>query len=420
VVGLALGVAATVLVDAYGVPALRSEPRWEPGRLVILSGADDSVGEQRQALIDQWNALDGRPDAEIIQVTGGADAERAEMVEHAQAGGRGVDVYNLDVTLMAEFAEFGYLRPLDERGVDFDGFLAGPLETCRRDGELWALPFNTDAALLYYRTDLVEGGRAPGSWPGLRGSVEAVFAGPPSRRAGLLAGYASQFADYEGLTVNAIEAIWAAGGDVVDGDDVVVDTPEALEGLRRLADGLTRDNPSVILPASRDFDEAATTQAFRDGEVLFMRNWPVAYRELTSTGESRGPVPFRVAPLPGPSVLGGQNLAIAAHTDQPHAAQELIEFLTSARSQQLLFERGGFAATREIVYQDPEVRLRYPYSQTLLAAIRRAQQRPVTPYYAAFSEVFREGVQHALANGGQPPDGFAGRLEDALRGVSRE
>jgi multiple sugar transport system substrate-binding protein len=423
VVGVVLGVAGTLLVSMCAVPALRTPQRWEPGRLVILSGTDDGFGDQRQALIDQWNALGDRPDAEIRTISGGTTAQRAEMVEQAQAGGRDIDIYNLDVTLIAEFADFDYIRSLDEALVDSNGFLRGPLETCKRAGKLWALPFNTDAALLYYRTDLVRSVPPPTSWAGVTNAIEEVFADPGRRHDGLVAGYAGQLADYEGLTVNAIEAIWAAGGEVVDGrGTVVVDTPEARDGLRRLASGLATGSPQVILPGSRDGEtgnEFGTTQAFRTGQVVFMRNWPVAYRDLYSAGESDRPaVPFGVARLPGRSVLGGQNLAIAANSDQPRAAQELIQFLTDARSQQILFERGGFAATREIVYLDPVVRAKFPYAATLLDAIKQADLRPVTPYYATFSEVFRRGVIHALANGGQLPDGFAAHLTDALKGIT--
>jgi multiple sugar transport system substrate-binding protein len=418
--GIAVGVVATLLASTYLVPALDPDRRWEPGTLVILSGTDDGFGDQRQALIDQWNALTDRPDAEIVPITGGTTAQRAEMVEYAQAGGRNVDIYNLDVTLMAEFVDFSYLRPLDESAVDFDGFLARPLQTCRRGDRLWALPFNTDAALLYYRTDLVAG-PAPTSWGGIVNAVEAAFAAP-GRPDSLVAGYAGQLADYEGLTVNALEAIWAAGGEVVDDEgNVVIDSPETREGLRRLAGGLTAGNPQLILPDSREHDEAGTTEAFRDGRVMFMRNWPVAYRSLRAGAESNAPaVPFDVARIPGRSVLGGQNLAIAANTDQPWAAQKLIEFLTSARSQQILFERGGFAATREVVYQDPAVRANFPYAATLLDAIKQADLRPVTPYYATFSEVFRDGVRHALANGGELPPNVTTRLANALKGITTD
>jgi multiple sugar transport system substrate-binding protein len=422
--GFAIGVAATLLVTTYLVPRLDPDAPRESGTLVILSGTDDGFGDQRQALIDQWNALTDRPDAEIIPIAGGTTAQRAEMVEYAQAGGRNVDIYNLDVTLIAEFVDFGYIRLLDESQVDFDGFLARPLQTCRRNDKLWALPFNTDAALLYYRTDLVPAGPAPTSWAGITNAVEATFAAPrrPNEADGrLVAGYAGQLADYEGLTVNAIEAIWAAGGDVVDDEgNVVVDTPETREGLRRLAAGLAPGNPQLILPDSRKYDEGGTTQAFRDGRVIFMRNWPVAYRGLGGGEPGEPTVAFDVARIPGRSVLGGQNLAIAANSDQPRAAQDLIEFLTSARSQQILFERGGFAATREIVYQDSAVRANFPYAVTLLDAIKQADLRPVTPYYAMFSETFREGVRYALGNGGELPPKFTTRLANALKGITTD
>jgi len=155
--------------------------------------------------------------------------------------------------------------------------------------------------------------------------------------------------------------------------------------------------------------------------VLFMRNWPVAYRSLNpSTGADAAPaVPFQVTQLPGPSVLGGQNLAIAKDSRHPRAAQKLIEFLTSERSQQILFEHGGFAATREIVYRDATVVNLYRYAPTLLEAIQSARTRPITPHYSQFSQTFRQIVRQALANGGQLPDDAKSRLEGALEGYKR-
>jgi multiple sugar transport system substrate-binding protein len=324
------------------------------------------------------------------------------------------------VTWTAEFASAGYIRPLDEDGLDPTGFLKSPLGTCRYKDSLWALPFNTDAGLLYYRTPLVA--KPPTTWPQLVATAQDVLSRPIPSGPKPIAGYAGQLGDYDGLTVNALEAIWAAGGDVVDGHgNVVIDTPEAQAGLARLASGLAESTPQVILPDSTQFDETATTQAFGEGKVLFMRNWPVAHRALDPpTGSDTAPaVPFQVAKLPGPSVLGGQNLAIAKDSGHPRAAQKLIEFLTSERSQQILFERGGFAATREIVYRDATVQKLYRYAPTLLDAIRSARSRPITPHYTQFSETFRQIVRQALADGGQLPDDAVPRLEGALQGYKR-
>ena len=82
----------------------------------------------------------------------------------------------------------------------------------------------------------------------------------------------------------------------------------------------------------------------------------------------------------------------------------------------MLFERGGFAATREIVYRDATVVKLHRYAPTLLDAIRSAHSRPVTAHYAQFSETFRQVVLEAFADGGQLPADAAPRLRRALQG----
>jgi len=407
-IGIPLGLVVGAVVGL--VVASGDRGPLPPGDLVIVSGRDDSAGGQRQVLIDQWNELHPRNRARIVELSGVADDQHSEMVARAQSGG-GVDIYNLDVTWIAEFAKAGYIRRLDEAGLDTGGFLPAPLRTCRYDGKLWALPFNTDAGLLYYRTDLVA--TPPGSWSQLRDTTEKVLVDHPD-----MAGYAGQLAQYEGLTVNALEAIQSAAGgsEVVKNGKVVVDLDDMQKAVDRLRP--TQGNPQYVLPDSLNFHEGDTTQAFRDGKVLFMRNWPVAHRALrpTRSEDAAGPqLPFDVTPLPGPSILGGQNLAIAATSDHPEAAQALIEFLTDARSQQILFERGGLAATQEVVYRDAAVRKQYPYADKLLQAVQRAYPRPVTPCYTKFSETVRSAFYAALRDNERLPDDFREHLESVLR-----
>src|SRR5690606_27565331 len=132
----------------------------------------------------------------------------------------------LDVVWVAEFAHNGYLRPLD--GADTAGFLEAPLATCRYDEKLWALPFNTDAGLLYYDTELIS--RPPATMSDLMSAIDTLL----DVNVEVSAGYAGQFDNYEGLTVNALEAIWAFEGDVVVDGEVVIDSPAAEEALRWL------------------------------------------------------------------------------------------------------------------------------------------------------------------------------------------
>ena len=400
-VGLVIALVATVL------PGLLTDPdALEDGPIVILTGRDDSIGGQRQQLVNQWNLLHPENQARIVELPALADAQRSEMLARAQAGRGGVDVFNLDVTWTAEFAENGYIRSLDESRLSTRGFLDGPLDTCRYDGRLWALPFNTDVGLLYYRSDLIDD--PPRTWEELEEQVEAIRA----RTGNDVDGYAGQFADYEGLTVNALEAVRGAGGSIVDAaGDVVVGAQQAavVEGLERLR---------VIAPTGvPELDEDGSIQLFQSGRTLFMRNWPRAYRSLAQDLEGAPPVEFGVAPLPGGSgVLGGQNLAVSAHSARPRASQALIEFLTGDRSQQILFERGGLPATRAVVYSDQAVRERYPYVAILEEALSTAELRPTQPHYARFSEVFRAAVTGYLRQDKPLADDLQGQLESAAKG----
>lgn len=409
VLGVVVGVVLSVVTTEYVVPALAGDEDMEPGDLVILSGRDQSEDDQRQALIDQWNSIFPQHRASIRELPSSADQQHSQMVAQAQSDEEQVDVFNLDVTWTPEFADAGYIRPLES--ADTSGFLDKPLRTCLYEGKLWALPFNTDAGLLFYQSELVK--VLPETWEGVTEEIKRVRAQPGAAK--IRAGLTTQLDDYEGLTVTVTEAVLAAGGEVVDDSgNVALGSDEAQEGLRGLVDGV--QDPAVNLRASLDYDEIDSLHAFRDGRALFMRNWPVAYRNLTKSAEPGAERPeMSVTELPGPSVLGGQNLAVAAKSGKPRAARKLIEFLTSPRSQQILFERGGLAATRHVVYLDPVVTGKYPYARQLLAAVENARLRPVTPHYSAFSAKLRELVRPMLLGGALPPD-YEEQLQRALDG----
>ncbi|MEU4427295.1 extracellular solute-binding protein [Actinoplanes sp. NPDC024001] len=412
---IAVGVIAMV-----GITSARELIRDEPpaaqqaGRaeLVIYSGVDESTGGQRQQLIEDWNKLHPETPARLVSLSRSADAQHSEMRATAQSEAPDADVYNLDTTWTAAFASAGFILPLDE-STDTSGFLAAPLETCRFDGKLWALPFNTDAGLLYYRTS-VPGSALPAALPPGPNDVRALTDAVP----GIEAGFVTPLDAYEGLTVSALEAIWAEGGEVYDAekDLVVIDSKPARAGLKKLADALNQVDGLLpaVHPRSMTFREDTSREAFRSGKVPLMRNWPVAYGQLRAGDQPMQD--FDVRSLPGPSVLGGQNLAVASSTDNPRAAQELIRFLTSEESERRLFRDGGLAATRTAAYEDPLVLKNRPYAPTLRQALDNARARPETTHYALFSSTFQEIVTQALSNGGGLPDDAVPRLTRALHG----
>ena len=423
-----LGVVAVVwfLVVALAPPVFSvptAAPAFEPGELVLMTAIDESPSDPRRVLIQQWNQAYPENPVEIDTVPGEPDAQHAAMVANAKGDrGRPADVYLLDLVWMTEFIERGYIERLDTTRLSTDDFLPNVLDTVRdqygqRDG-LWGLPLNSDAGLLYYRTGVPAVPRTP-SWDDLYGADAKAILTAAKNTPGfdhvtdkLVATNAAQLADEEVLTVTAFETMWAAGGEVVNTDgrpvfndrqDEIVFDSGALEGLGGLA-AAYRDT-GALLPEADQLDETEATDAFRNEEAIFMRNWPVAYDSLTTSG-GKSTIGFEVSKLPGQSVLGGQNLAIASSSKKPRAAQAFIEFLTSAASQLILFEAGGFAPTRDSAYANAT----RPYSDVLRGAVVDARPRPFLPYYTEFSKVFRTGITRALKNDGVLEAGFPKEL----------
>jgi multiple sugar transport system substrate-binding protein len=430
-------------------------------QLTILSGRDETDGGQRRLLVELWNRVHEKHPAQIVEVSSNADRAYSTMLSAAQAREPGYDVYNLDIPWVPQFAQSGYLRVLDD--VTADGFLGEPWAAGTWDGAAYALPFNSDVGLLYCNLDLIaeyyeqevpSADPIPldGGWAGLDTFAHDVLAqvrdGDGLSRPPVDTAIALQLADYEGFTVNLWEILLGAGAVSVDatgrpvfGDvDKIGDTVENL--ARRLS--VSTGGPSGTA-ASLAFDEQGSLAAFAAGRAVFLRHWPRALRLLR--GEDA--VPFRVGfmPVPGGGVLGGQSLAVAAASRYPVAARRLVEFLTNERSHQLIFERGGFAASREAPYRDPEAPwAREPETDGLAASLvdyatgkgvegtndpeRKANDalrlamvgaspRPRLQHYVELSEEFRRYVRPALSPGGGAQfkaAEFADRMEAAMDG----
>jgi multiple sugar transport system substrate-binding protein len=384
-------------------------------------------------VINQWNQAHPENKVTIVDVPGEPDQQHDRMADDAGPGGaHEADVYVLDNVWLPEFIRRGHIRPLDdalqaEAGIVDSDFLANVLDTCRDlDGGgkgKWCLPLNADAGLLFYHPDL-PGVQEPTSWDDYLGdsakeTLAEVRKNPAMVGAFPEAATAAQFADEEILTINALEAIWTAGGEVVNRDgQLVFDRDGSVEFDARAKAALVNlsralQDREITLPDSDEADEDESITAFADGRAMFMRNWPVAYDKLTKPSD-RDPISLGVTTLAGPSVLGGQNLAISSSSDKPRAAQALIQFLTSSASQLILFDIGGFAPTRPEVYANTSDASR-PYARDLRSAVEGARPRPVTACYTEFSRVFREGILRALRNRGQLESGFPQELASTVQ-----
>ncbi|MFG3028701.1 ABC transporter substrate-binding protein [Streptomyces sp. NPDC048253] len=405
-----------VVLAGYGASGARAAGGPEGRGPLTLATAGDLTG-YLGPLLQGWNRAHPGEKVTLVELPDSADESRAQMITDLRGGTRSrFDVLNIDVAWTSEFAAAGWIRPLPRDRFPLDTFLRPVVDTATYDGRLYAVPYVTNAGLLLYRKDVLaeEGVPPPRTWAQLERAAKTI-----APRHGL-DGYAGQFLPYEGLTVNAAEAVYSAGGTILgdEGDRVTVDSA-AREGIGFLARGV-RDG--WVPKEALTYTEEESRQAFQDGHLLFLRNWPYAYVSASATGSALagkvGAVPLPGRDGPGTSVLGGSNLAVNTHAEHPDTAARLIAYLTSEGVQRQVLTRGALPPVRADLYEDSELVRRFPYLPTLRASVLTAAPRPKSPRYDQVSMVV-QAVVHDAMSGHTTPEAAVRRLARELADVSR-
>ncbi|MEU1306772.1 ABC transporter substrate-binding protein [Streptomyces shenzhenensis] len=407
-----------VVLAGYVASGARADEGGGGGRgPLTLATAGDLTG-YLGPLLAGWNRTRPAERVTLVELPDSADETRAQMATDLRGGDRSrFDVLNIDVNWTSEFAAAGWIRPLPRDRFPLDTFLPPVVDTATYDGRLYAVPYVTNAGLLLYRADLLakEGIAPPRTWDELARIARTV-----APKYGL-DGYAGQLLPYEGLTVNAAEAVYSAGGTILgdEGTRVTVDSAAAREGIGFLVRGVRE---GWIPERALTYKEEESKQAFQDGRLLFLRNWPYAYVSASAEGSAVagkvGAVPLPGPDGPGTSVLGGSNLAVNTHARHPDSAARLIAYLTSERVQRQVLTRGALPPVRAALYEDPDLTRRFPYLPTLRAAVLSAAPRPKSPRYDQVSLVVQAVVHDALT-GQETPESAVRRLARELAAISR-
>ena len=381
------------------------------GPITYVQGKDNS--NIAQPMVDMWNK--DHPDEKVTlkEQTDEADQQHDDLVRNFDAQNPDYDVASVDVVWTAEFAAKGYLQPLTgDMAVDTDGLLQPTIDAGTYNGTLYGAPYASDGGMLFYRKDLVK--TPPKTWDEMMSMCDIA-------KQNNIDCYGGQFQKYEGLTVNASEAINGAGGTIVgdDGQTPTVESPEATAGLSQLVDAYKDGN---IPKGAITWTEEEGRIAFESGKLLFLRNWPYVYGLAATEESSKVKGKFDVAPLPGKdgvgaSSLGGHSLGISAYSDNKATAIDFVNFILTPEVQKFLLEQGSLAPVRSDLYEDKALVKKFPYLPTLLTSIQNAVPRPVTPFYPAVTKAIQDNA-YAAIKGETDTDTALKDMSDAIDSAS--
>jgi multiple sugar transport system substrate-binding protein len=343
-----------------------------------------------------------------------ADDQRLQMVRRLAAADPSMDILGLDVTWEAEFAEAGWILPWTGKYKQQAeaGTLKVPLETATWKGKLYAVPYNSNTQLLWYRSDLVK--TPPTTWDQMISQAEALAKqGKPHL-------IEIQGAQYEGATVWFNTLLASAGGSVLtpNGQKASLGQPavSALKVMNKLATSSAAD-PS--LPVQKEDDNRL---AMESGTAAFELNYPFVWPSMKTNQKTLfknfkyALYPRVNANEPARVTIGGIDMAISKYSPHPQLAFQAALCLRNPQNQLNAAIKGGLPPTLESLYHDPKLFPDYPFHAQILTALQQASVRPKTPAYQNISIV----ISHLVS----PPAGIqptsseqsmASQINDALQ-----
>jgi multiple sugar transport system substrate-binding protein len=388
------------------------------GPITLVQGKD--VSGFVQQILDAWNKDHPNEKARLIELPESADAQRAQMIQNATSKSDAYDVLVVDNVWTSEFAANRYIVPLPEEQFPTGEMLKPVIDSAKYLDKLYAVPNSSDGGMLYYRTDLLKAAgitTPPKTWDEMKAACKKVQATPQGKGVNC---YAGQFEKYEGLTVNAAEAINSAGGVITDETGKPnVNTPEAKAGLGWMVDAF---KDGTIPKEAITYKEEEGRRAFQEGRLIFHRQWPYIYN-LANAKDSEIAGKFAVAPLPGlkgsgTSSLGGHALGISNYSKKKKSALDFIKFYTTKQQSQKYLELAAQAPIYTSIYDDPALQKKFPYLPVLKQSILNAKPRPKVVRYGDATQAIQDAAYGALT-GSMTTDAALSQLQTKLQDLTK-
>jgi multiple sugar transport system substrate-binding protein len=342
-----------------------------------------------------------------------SDAQRQQMVRRLVAHDPSMDILGLDVTWEPEFAQAGLIVPWTGtyKAQAENGTLKPALQTATWNGQLVAVPDNTNTQLLWYRSDLVP--NPPTTWAQMIADAEQLAKeGKPHY-------IEIQGAQYEGATVWLNTMIASAGGSILNASasapSLGAPAVKALSIMKQLA-GSPAADPS--LPVQMENQNRLAMEA---GTAAFEINYPFVYPSMkmdqpTLFKNFKWALYPEVTPgVPAKVTIGGIDLAVSAYSQHKDLAFQAALCLRDKQNQIIGANVGGVPPTISSLYNDPALYADYPFHADILTELENASVRPQTPLYQVVSIDLSHQISPASAINPQASEqSMVGQITNAL------
>tara|TARA_R110002096_G_scaffold43364_14_gene116814 strand:- start:1221 stop:2489 length:1269 start_codon:yes stop_codon:yes gene_type:complete len=337
-------------------------PLAAPAQELVMSIGSRGYGGMVERNIEGFTAANPGTSVEWLKVSDVPGDSRKLYVTGLMAKSPTPDVFAIDVIWAGEFAQRGWLEPLNDylSADTIAAYNPSFLSAATVDGKVFAAPLYVDGTHLFYRSDLLEkyGIPVPKTWEEVIAASKTVMEGEGNPQ---LYGFVSMWAKIEGLFMNWLSFTGGNGASFFDADgNVAVNSPESIAATQTMVDMIYKDKivPDSILTMKPD--DARTL--FQQGRAVFLMVQDFVYAPLSAPDSpvagkfdfTRNPY-FAAHPEGYSTAMGGWLLAVNANSENKEAAAKLVEYFTSYEAQLTAAIDENRAPGRTDVYAAPEM-----------------------------------------------------------------
>lgn len=325
-----------------------------------------------------------------------ADGQREQIVRRLAAQDASVDMVLVDPPYNPELASAGWLRPFtgSEKEEVLKDVLKAPIASATWKGQLVGVPYSANTQLMWYRKSVADKAGVDPTKPDFTWDKMIKAAVDTNTIV------SEQGKRYEGYMVWVNALVVGAGGNMITNNNkgrdatVAINSPagkKAAEVIRMLATSKAAD------PALSTADEEVGRATFQGPKGGFMLNWPYAFAAAQSDVKAKSlsdsvlkdirwaRYPRVDANIPSKPPLGGGNLAVSKFSKHPKETVAAVKCLITPAMEKVRMLGLGDPVANGTVYDDKDVRAKYPMADLMRISINAAGPRPVTPYYGDLS-----------------------------------
>ncbi|MES9554986.1 MULTISPECIES: extracellular solute-binding protein [unclassified Streptomyces] len=270
----------------------------------------------------------------------------------AQAGSDAPDVIRSEVAWTPEFADLGYLAPLDGTAAlkNPDDFLKQAAASTKYKDKTYAVPQVIDSMGIFYNKKIFKdaGVEVPTTVDELKTVSKKI----------------KDKTGKTGMYLRGDDAYWflsflyGEGGDMVDAStkSVTIDNPEGVKAMQVVKDLV--DSGVAKTDATDGWENMQAS--FKDGKVAMMINGPWAVADTFAGKEFKDKANLGIAPVPAGSAAqgapqGGHNLAVYAGSKNLEASYAFVDYMTSTETQAEVTKELSLLPTRTSAYARQDV-----------------------------------------------------------------